>query len=165
MSNKTYVKSLLLIAIITLALGGLLLHIRIHPIAKVPSIVVGYITGVLSIIVVPLLFSFKKTLSYGYVLNGMLAIIGTILMAHFSIAHWPAQTTFASIILETTLPDILILWTIFFIGKALFDLETFGYDPKKPKVGVTYRYPNMGWWFVHLAGLSIVYTLGNLLWR
>jgi hypothetical protein len=95
----------------------------------------------------------------------MLAIIGTILMAHFSIAHWPAQTTFASIILETTLPDILILWTIFFIGKALFDLETFGYDPKKPKVGVTYRYPNMGWWFVHLAGLSIVYTLGNLLWR
>ena len=165
MSNKTYVKSLLLIAIITLALGGLLLHIRIHPIVKIPSIVVGYITGVLSIIVVPLLFSFKKTLSYGYVLNGMLAIIGTILMAHFSIAHWPAQTTFASIILETTLPDILILWTIFFIGKALFDLETFGYDPKKPKTGVTYRYPNMGWWLVHLAGLSIVYTLGNLLWR
>ena len=35
----------------------------------------------------------------------------------------------------------------------------------KPKAGVTYRYPNMGWWLVHLVGLSIVYTLGNLLWR
>jgi len=23
----------------------------------------------------------------------------------------------------------------------------------------------MGWWLIHLAGIAIVYTLGNLLWR
>ena len=78
----------------------------IHPQLQNPL----YYRGSLSIIAVPLLFSFKKTYSYGYVLNGMLAIIGTILMAHFSIAHWPAQTTFASI-MSVTLPDILILWS------------------------------------------------------
>jgi hypothetical protein len=155
----------MLISIITLALGGFLLHVRVHPIAKVPSIVIAYIAGILNIIVVPLLLLFKKTLSYGYVLNGMLAIIGTIVMAHFSIAYWPEQATPGSIIFETTLADILVLGTIFFIGKTYFELETFGYDPNKVKAGITYRYPNMGWWFVHLVALSIVYTLGNQLWR
>jgi hypothetical protein len=114
---------------------------------------------------VPLLFAYKKTVQYGYVLNGMLAIIGTITMAHFSFAHWPAPPTVASILTKTLLADILILWTIFLIGKALFELETFGYDPDKPKKGISYRYPNMGWWFVHLVGASIVYTLGHQLWR
>lgn len=23
----------------------------------------------------------------------------------------------------------------------------------------------MGWWLIHLAGIALVYTLGNLLWR
>jgi hypothetical protein len=115
--------------------------------------------------VLPLLFSFRKTLHYGYVLNGFLAIIGTIVMAHFAIAHWPEPATLETIILKSTLADIIIVWSKFFVGKALFDLETLGYDPAKDKKGIAYRYPNMGWWLVHLMGLSIVYTLGNLLWR
>jgi len=165
MTNRNYVRTCMLISIVVLALGGFLLHVRIHPITKVPPIIVAYISGILSIIVVPILLSIKKTMSYGYVLNGMLAIIGTITMAHFSIAHWPEPATLGSITFETMLADILILWTIFFIGKTYFELETFGYDPSKIKAGITYRYPNMGWWCVHLVALSIVYTLGNQLWR
>jgi len=42
--------------------------------------------------------------------------------------------------------------------------ETFGYDPNRPKAGITYRYPNMGWWLIHLAAVSLVYYLGNRLW-
>jgi hypothetical protein len=165
MTVRTYTKSTLLVALITLSLGGFLLHLRIHTLTQNPSNIIPIISGVLSIIVLPLLFSFRKTLHYGYVLNGFLAIIGTIVMAHFAIAHWPEPATLETIILKSTLADIIIVWSKFFVGKALFDLETLGYDPAKDKKGIAYRYPNMGWWLVHLMGLSIVYTLGNLLWR
>jgi hypothetical protein len=123
------------------------------------------ISGLLSILVIPLLFSFRKTIEYGYVLNGMVVIIGTVAMAHLSIVYWPAPATVGSIILKTTLADIVILWGKFFIGKALFDLEFFGYDPRMAKKGKTYRYPHLGWWLIHLAAISLVYLLGNLLWR
>jgi hypothetical protein len=73
--------------------------------------------------------------------------------------------TVKAVLLTTTLADILILWGKFFIGKALFDLEFFGYDAAKEKKGVSYRYPNMGWWFIHLVTVSIVYYLGFMLWR
>jgi hypothetical protein len=165
MTRRIYVKSMLMIALVVLALGGFLLHLRIHPVSDNPSNVVPVIAGTLSIIVVPWLFAHKNTVQYGYVLNGMLAILGTIIMAHFSFAHWPSPATVASIVTKTLLADILILWTVFFVGKAIFELEIFGYDPDKPKKGIIYRYPNMGWWLVHLAGISIVYTLGHQFWR
>jgi hypothetical protein len=165
MTRRIYVKTMLMIALVTLALGGFLLHLRIHPVTDNPSNVVPVIAGILSIIIVPLLFSYKNTVQYGYVLNGMLAILGTITMAHFSLAHWPVPATPGAILLKTLIADILILWARFFVGKTLFELEIYGYDPDKPKKGITYRYPNMGWWLVHLVALSIVYTLGHQLWR
>jgi len=66
MTNRTYVKSTLLGALIALSLGGFLLHVRIHPFAQNSSNIVPVISCLLSIIVVPLLFSFRKTISYGY---------------------------------------------------------------------------------------------------
>jgi hypothetical protein len=165
MTVRTYIKTILLIALITLSLGGLLLHLRIHPSSKNYSNLVPVISGILSIVVVPLLFSFKKTLSYGYVLNGFQVIAGTIVMAHFSIVHWPDPATLESVILNTTLADILILWGKFFVGKSLFDLEFYGYDHSREKKGKTFRYPNIGWWIIHLVTVSVVYTLGSVLWR
>ncbi len=95
-----------------------------------------------------------------------MAIIATVTMSHFAIVHWPSPATLKlGIILTTTLPDILIVWSKFFIGKSLFDLETFGYDSDRARLGKTYRYPNMGWWLVHLVAITIVYSLGNVLWR
>jgi hypothetical protein len=165
MTIRTYTKSILLVALVTLSLGGFLLHGRIHPVSQNSANFIPLISGVLSILVIPMLFSFKKTIEYGYVLNGFLVIIGTIGMAHLSIVHWPAPATLGSIILKTTLADILILWSKFFIGKAFFDLEFYGYDPRRAKKGKTYRYPNLGWWTIHLVAISLVYLLGNLVWR
>ena len=165
MSTRTYVKVVLLSALVSLSLGALLLHLRIHPLDQGAANFVPFIACLLSVVVVPLLFSFKKLVEYGYVLNGMLVIIGTITMSHFAIAHWPVPTTFGTILLQTMLPDILILWGNFFVGKALFDLEFHGYEPGKEKKGKTYRYPNLGWWIIHLAALSVVYYLGHALWR
>ncbi len=165
MTIRLYIKSTLLLSLITLGIGGFLLHLKIHPLAENQSNYVPFISGILGIIIVPVLFSFKKTISYGYVLNGLIVIIGTIVMAHFSIANWPKPITFGSLLFKTTLADILILWGKFFIGKALFDLEVYGYDPNKIKKGSTLRYPNCGWWIIHLIAISLVYYLGNLLWR
>jgi hypothetical protein len=165
MTIKSAVKSTLLLALIAISLGGLLLHSRIHPVSQNSSNFLPLLSGILSVLVVPLLFVWKKTIGYGYTLNGFLVILGTIGMAHFAIAHWPQPATLDAIVLKSTLPDIIVLWTKFFIGKALFDLELFGYDPARNKIGVIYRYPNAGWWLVHVAGTGIVYTVANLLWR
>jgi len=165
MSARTYIKSTLLIGLLTLSTGGLLLHSRIHPVGANYSNLVPAVSGLLAILAVPLLFCFRKTIAYGYVLNGFLVIIGTITMTHFSIAHWPNPTTVQAVLLNTTLADILILWSKFFVGKSLFDLEFFGYEAAREKKGKTFRYPNMGWWFVHLVTLSIIYYLGHILWR
>ena len=165
MSIRTYVKSMLLLSLIAISTGGFLLHLKIHPFAENSSNFVPFISGMLGILIVPLLFSFKKTIGYGYVLNGLLVIIGTITMAHFAIAHWPKPVTLGSLLLKTTLADIIILWGKLFVGKALFDLEVYGYDRSKIKKGSTLRYPNFGWWIIHLIAISLIYYLGNLLWR
>ena len=161
MSVKTYTKTMLLCALVALAIGGFMIHRKVHPIWSEDSKVWEYknlvpaISGVLAIIIVPLLFCFRKTIAYGYVLNGFTVIVGTVTMAHYSIANWPSNLTI----------DIIILWSKFFVGKALFDLEFFGYDALKEKKGKTLRYPNLGWWVVHLVTVSIVYYLGHILWR
>ena len=164
MTVKTSIRLILLGALVTLALAGFLVHPRIHLIAKNPSFIVPFVAGILNIAVIPALFWFKKTLAYGYVLNGFLCIIGTVTMGHFAIARWHAPTSPPDILLKSMLIDILIVWGKFFVGKALFELETFGYDPNRPKAGITCRYPNMGWWLIHLAAVSFVYYLGNRLW-
>lgn len=148
-----------------MSLGGFLLHMRIHPFTENMSFLTNFVTGILSIIIVPLLFLRKETIHYGYILNGFITIIGTVTMAHFSLAHLPAPLTPAGIFLKTTLPDILILWSKFFVGKALFDCEVFGYNKAVEKKAVSYRYPNLGWWWVHLVSAAAVYYVGHLLRR
>lgn len=165
MSVKTYTKTMLLVGLVALSIGGILLHSRIHPVKTNYSNLVPVISCVLSILIVPSLFCFRKTIAYGYVLNGFLVIVGTITMAHFSIAHWPNPATVQAVIMNTLLADILILWGKFFIGKSIFDLEFFGYEAARERKGITYRYPNMGWWFVHLVVVSVVYYIGYMLWR
>ena len=165
MTIKTYIRSILLGALVSLALAGFMIHARVHLIAQNLSFALPFIAGIVSVAIVPTLFWFKKTLAYGYVLNGFLCITGTVTMGHYAIARWSAPTSPPDILLKSMVIDILIVWGKFFVGKALFELETFGYDPNLPKTGITYRYPNMGWWLIHLAAVSLVYSLGHLLWR
>jgi hypothetical protein len=168
MTVRMYTKTILLLALVTLGLGGALLHLRIHILPQIGenyAMIMPLVAGILSVIIVPLLFLFKKTLAYGYVLNGILAILGTVTMAHFSIVHLSAPVSFATVMLNTTFGDILLLWGKFFVGKSLFDLEMVGYDRSHEKKGITYRYPHMGWWMIHLVVISTVYSLGHLLWR
>jgi hypothetical protein len=165
MNRKNTVKAALVASLFCLALGGWLLHLRIHPLSKNPDYVIPFISGIISIFFLPLLFCFRPTVALAYIFNGFLVILGTITMAHLSISNFEGPATLWNIIINTTFADIALLWGKFAVGKALFDLDRLKSDTDTIPKGRIFRYPNMGWWWVHLLGLSIVYALGNSIWK
>ncbi|MGE5238113.1 MAG: hypothetical protein ACM3ON_04855 [Chloroflexota bacterium] len=131
-------KNTLLIALVLLAVGGSLLHYRIHNFMVPDKLHSGtfifdgtkFLATLLctvDVILVTILFMSRKTAVYGYLLNGLLVIYGTVLMAHFSIAEMVVKSIPPdAMLVKSTLPDIGIAWADFFVGKALYDLYTKG---------------------------------------
>ena len=166
MKKKDYFRLVLILAIFFLALGGWLLHLRIHPIAKDAENYIPLVAGFISVFLIPILFIFRSTISFAYLLNGMTVIIGTITMTHFSIENHPQVWTLQTILLGTCLPDILMLWGKFAVGKALFDLDPVINRPDAQiSSGRFFRFPNMGFWFVHVVTLTAVYLIGSYFWK
>jgi hypothetical protein len=165
MLQKENIRQLMLSALVAVSLGGWILHLRIHsPFSNVINWI-PFIAGVLSVVAVPGMFLLKRTRAYAYVINGFLVIIGTITMAHFSILHPPHTISIDAIIVGTLFADIAILFSNFFIGKALFELDMMKVIDGPARTGRFWRYPNMGWWEIHFVTLSFVYILGNILWK
>jgi hypothetical protein len=165
MIQKEKVRVLLVLGLFFISLGGWLLHMRIHPISKLAAGWVPLIAGLIGVTAVPVMFLIRRLAAYAYVINGMLVIIGTITMAHFSLAHPPEKFGLQTLFMGTLLPDILVLFTNFMLGKSLFELEMLKTEETAVRHGRFFRYPNLGWWFVHLFALSAVYALGHLLWK
>ncbi|MFQ3675078.1 MAG: hypothetical protein SNJ64_00875, partial [Endomicrobiia bacterium] len=126
---------------------------------------IPYISGILSVFIIPCLFMFVKTTPYAYLINGMIVIIGTITMVHYSISYLPGKITFSTLVLNTTLPEILILWVKLVLGKVLFDLQLTNDLNNIRHRGKFFRYPNMGFWLTHLIFMSMFYILGKILWK
>jgi hypothetical protein len=126
-------RRVLLAVLVLLAVGGCLLHFRVHPTflpdkehpgATIfrPSYVAATALPLLDLVLVTLLFTSRRTAAYGYLLNGLLVIYGTVLMGHFSIAMLaPKGPSPMDWVLKSTLADIAIAWGDFFAGKALYD--------------------------------------------
>jgi hypothetical protein len=165
MLQKQKLRAFLVAGLFLISLGGWMLHVRIHPPLKLAANYVPFFAGLISITAVSAMFMFRKTLAYAYVVNGMLVIIGTITMTHFSLAHPPEHVTLSALVFNTLLADIVVLSTNFILGKVLFELEMLKNEETRARKGRFFRYPNMGWWFVHLVSLSAVYLLGHVLWR
>jgi len=166
MKKKDYLRLVLISAIFFLAVGGWLLHLRIHPIAKDAENYNPLVAGFISVFLIPVLFIFRSTIPFAYLLNGMTVIIGTITMTHFSIENHPQVWTLQTILLGTCLPDILMLWGKFAVGKALFDLDPVINRPDAQiSSGRFFRFPNMGFWFVHVVTLTAVYLIGSYFWK
>jgi hypothetical protein len=129
MTRKT-----LFAALFLLAVSGLMLHYRVHnfmiPDPLHPETIMfdktrffSFIFPLIDVLIVTLLFTSRKTVVYGYLLNGLIVIYGTVFMAHYSIAEIYAKSLPSSVwLLKSTLPDIGIAWADFFAGKALYDL-------------------------------------------
>ena len=126
-------RGVLLTALVLMALSGLMLHLRIHFFMVADKMHPGsfifdasrFMASLLPFIdvtVVTALFLSRRTVVYGYLLNGIIVIFGTIFMAHFSIAYTIAKSLpLSDLLLKSTLPDIGIAWSDFFVGKAFYD--------------------------------------------
>jgi hypothetical protein len=166
MTQKKRFRILLILAIFFLAFGGWLLHLQMHPIGEDSKYYIPAAAGFISVIITPLLFVFRRTVPLAYLLNGMTVIIGTIAMVDFSLAHRPDVWNIKTILLGTLLANIILLWGKFALGKSLFEMELALRQPDAPvRRGRFLRYPNMGFWLVHVFTLSAVYIIGRLLWK
>ena len=88
----------------------------------------------IDVVLVTALFMSRKTAVYGYLLNGLIVIYGTIFMANFSIAEMITKSIpLHSMLLKSTLPDIGVAWGDFLVGKALYDLYIRGSNEKPDK--------------------------------
>lgn len=98
-----------ILALFLISLGGLLLHIRIHP-PTGPWNAVPFVSGLVAAFVLPFLFNQRKTVALAYVINLAAVIVGTAMMAYHSFTHWSDMpVTIGGILFQTTLADILIL--------------------------------------------------------
>jgi hypothetical protein len=143
------------LALMLLSLGGWLFHFKIHPVSANPSNFVPFVFGLLNFIITPLLFNYKRTVIIAYLINGLAVIMGTVLMAHFSLSHLPSPLTFTNIIFRTTLADIFILFPKLLIGQTI--LLHF-YPAGLGRMFTT------SWWARHFLYIAVVYSLGHFLW-
>ena len=164
MTRKEYLKDTLIACLFFLSLGGYFLHIMTHPLVE-NEYFVPILSGIISVFFLPILFWFKRTTLIAYLINGFLIIIATITMAHYSIVFFKGPYDLYGLLFHTTFADIMIAWAKFFVGKAIFDLQFVHSEMDPLPKGRWFRWPNTGFWLVHLVGLSVVYALGNILWR
>lgn len=127
-------KNALLTALFLLAVSGLMLHYRIHNFMVADKMNPGSfifdgskfmatLFPLIDALLVTALFLSRRTAAYGYLLNGMIVIYGTVFMGHFSLAEIAAKSIpFPALLLKSTLPDIGIAWADFLVGKTLYDL-------------------------------------------
>jgi hypothetical protein len=102
-----------------LSLGGLLLHLRLHPPSAGLFNWIPAAFGVLSTVVLPFLFNRRNTVAYAYLLTWASVIVGTAGMAYFSITTWKLPITADTVILKSMLADIIILWTKLFLAHKI----------------------------------------------
>ena len=98
-----------ILALFLISVGGLLLHIRIHPPSESAFNLIPVAAGSVSVLLLPLLFNYRRTVGWAYILNAAIVIIGTVGMAYHSIEHWAGPVTIEAVLLKSTLADILIL--------------------------------------------------------
>ncbi len=126
-------RKLLILTLFLLAISGFLLHYRIHPFMipdKIdpsvkhfsPTYFLASFLPMVDVLLVTLLFMSPRTAVYGYLLNGLIVIYGSVLMIHFSINYFMVTNIPPTDwIIKSTLPDVGIAWGDFFVGKVLYD--------------------------------------------
>ena len=105
-----------ILAFFFISLGGLLLHLRIHPPSQSMFFWIPAVSAFISTLVVPVLFMRQGTATYAYLFTWAAVIAGTVFMAYFSITSWNMAITFQTVIMKSTFADIIILWAKIFLA-------------------------------------------------
>lgn len=145
-----------ILSLFFLSLGGWMLHFLIHPVSASSAYLVPFCCGLVSVLLVPMMLNYKKTAIPGYLLNGFSVVIGTVVMAHYSLSDLPQPLTFSTILFRTTLPDIFILLPKLLIGQMILR----HYFP-----GGLGRMFTTIWWMKHFCYFAIVYSIGHFILR
>lgn len=116
------------VALVALAVGATMLHLRIHP-PQSATYLWPNLFSWLDLVLVSLLFLSRATVLLAVILNSFLAYLGIIMMADFSLSATLAGqvavmpgANFFGWLLVTTFPDIAILLADLFLGLALFKI-------------------------------------------
>ena len=109
----------LILAFFLLSLGGLLLHIRIHPPANSLFNWIPAAFGAANTFALPFLFNRRATAPLGYLMTWVTVATGTVTMAYYSVANWSLPVTVKTVILYSTLADIVILWAKVFLAHKI----------------------------------------------
>jgi hypothetical protein len=97
------------LAFVLISIGGLLLHLRIHPMSKSAMNIVPLVSGIISVFVLPFMFNSRRMYNWAYIINLLFVVAGAVAMAAYSLTYPPEHITVVTILLQTTLADILIL--------------------------------------------------------
>ncbi|MFH1595796.1 MAG: hypothetical protein ABIG94_05440 [Pseudomonadota bacterium] len=114
-------------ALVALAVGAAMLHLRIHPPAQNLTFLWPNLFSLLDLFLVSLLFRFRGSALLGLLLNSFFAYLGIIMMADFSLSAtlagqvkvMPGANFFGWLML-TTFPDMALAFADFLVGLALY---------------------------------------------
>lgn len=92
-----------------MALGGFLLHYRIHPPSRDSFNLIAFLFPLFNAIILPFMFLHRKTMPWAYIINATSVVVGVVVMTWFSIASWKDPITLYHLMFHSTLADSLIL--------------------------------------------------------
>ena len=130
MTRTNAMRHLLLVGLFLLAAGSLSIHLKIHS----PFYIHGpgeiYFTNSVASLLsfidlfgVTFLFSRKKTAAWGYLLNGLIVIYGTVMMAHWGWTQFhPPGSPVTLLLSAPTSIGIGMAWGDFTLGAILYRL-------------------------------------------
>lgn len=125
----------LVVAHFCLSLGGLLMHLRIHPMGESYFHWVPGLVGVVNCIVLPALFLHPRGVGMAYVLNLLTVVSGTVSMAYFSIHHLTPPYGIVKLLMFTTFPYIVILFAKVPLGQIILETMRPGGIPPEGQRG------------------------------
>ncbi len=92
-----------------MALGGFLLHYRVHPPAKDAFNLIGVLFPLFNTLILPFMFLNRRTMTWAYLINATSVVVGVVVMTWFSVANWKDPISLYTILFHSTLADSLIL--------------------------------------------------------
>ncbi len=98
-----------ILAFFLISLGGLILHLRIHPPGESVFFLLPSLVAALNVLVLPLLYAWPALAPAAFLLTAATVAIGTLGMSYFSAVTWLGPLDPWSLISKSTVPDILVL--------------------------------------------------------
>jgi hypothetical protein len=95
---------------IGISLGGVLIHLKAHPLEKSLYFWLASPVSAFSLLVIPFLYARPSTAAWGFMFNALTVLMGTIGMSYYYFLNHEGPFTLYRVITESTLPPIIILW-------------------------------------------------------